>query len=307
MWMPDHGKTNVPIPQTVFGYKIIRLLGEGGGSFVYEARDENDERVALKHLVRVSPKVDRYIDEAQHELECNAHFNHPSIRKVLKVERKRTLAHGIGDMIKSRGLFVTSETALIMEYVEGDTLTAHPISNLVKICDLLLETAKALEVMHKAGYIHADVNPRNILHTRDDKIKLIDRGLSCPTGTIRERIHDGTPGYVAPEQVLKRPTTPRTDIYSFGATMYRIFTTRKIPTVLDVRTPTGAALERPESDLANIQTPRELNPTVPPALSALVMECINRKPDQRPSTIGEVHNRLGVAITQIQRAMNTRA
>ena len=104
----------------------------------------------------------------------------------------------------------------------------------------------------------------------------------CPVGTVRRWVHH-TPGYVAPEQTNHQKLTAQTDIFSFGAVMYRMLT--------------GASpSQKPEE---KNYSPREQNRFVPPALSALVMECINRKPEQRPGTIVEVADRLKMAMGQL--------
>lgn len=294
--------TPAAVPKRLMGYQITRILGKGSGSgsVVYEALDENDRRFALKHLVRSSPKIDLYIEQADVELQYGQRFDHPGIRKVIQVMKSKSLARGLGDMVNSRALFVTAEVGLLMEYVEGEILGAHSTHNLSRVCDLFAQAAKAIDHIHKAGFVHTDLKPSNILVTPEEKVKVIDLGMVCANNTVR-RAH-GSPGFGAPEQALERPLTSKCDIYSFGATMYRLLTGRNIPTVLDVKTSPGSAvMERPEMNLS-FPAPREIDPGVPPALSTLIMECVNRKPDQRPASIMEVHDRIVVAISQIQRA-----
>lgn len=85
--------------------------------------------------------------------------------------------------------------------------------------------------LHAVGYVHADMKPNNIVMTVTGDIRIIDLGQACKIGTIKERIQ-GTPDYIAPEQVHRREITPKTDIYNLGATMYWVLTQHHIPTAI---------------------------------------------------------------------------
>jgi len=119
-------------------------------------------------------------------------------------------------------------------------------------------------------------------------VKIIDLGQSCPLGTIKQRIQ-GTPDYIAPEQVHRRPINQRTDVFNIGATLYWVLTGRHVLTVLPRMQPgREIALVTP----AAAPTPSELNPRVPPALSRLAMDCTNIDPGERPADMRAVATRL---------------
>ena len=87
--------------------------------------------------------------------------------------------------------------------------------------------------MHQMGYAHCDIKPNNILRNDTGKVKVIDFGQSCKIGTVKERIQ-GTPDYIAPEQVARRPISVQTDVFNLGATLYWALTGKLIPTLYTV-------------------------------------------------------------------------
>jgi serine/threonine-protein kinase len=140
------------------------------------------------------------------------------------------------------------------------------------------------------GYVHADLKPNNILRSSDGRVKVIDFGQSCKIGTVKERIQ-GTPEYISPEQVIRHPITVQTDVFNLGATLYWALVGKTIPTLYTVNK------KGDNSFLAvdMIQTPGQLNPRVPVALSNLVMESISTNPRKRPADIDHVITRLELA------------
>ena len=138
--------------------------------------------------------------------------------------------------------------------------------------------------MHSKGYVHADMKPNNVCVTDDDRVKVIDLGQSCAIGTVKERIQ-GTPDYIAPEQVHRRPIMPQTDIYNLGATMYWVLTGTHIPTAL----PKGNSLVGSLDDefIEKAKLVRELNPDVPERLEELIMQCIQVDIENRPRSMEE--------------------
>jgi len=119
---------------------------------------------------------------------------------------------------------------------------------------------------------------------------VIDYGQSCRIGTIKERIQ-GTPDYIAPEQVARRPISVQTDVFNLGATLYWATTGKVIPTLYTVN-------KKGENSFlmdTRIDTPQDLNPKVPLALSKLVMDAISTKPGNRPADMDEFITRLELA------------
>ena len=121
-------------------------------------------------------------------------------------------------------------------------------------------------------------------------MKIIDVGQSCPLHHRKERIQ-GTPDYIAPEQVRRMRLDQRTDVFNLGATMYWVLTSETYPTEIrgtDARG--GISLMSPDNPLA----PAELNDKIPLSLSKLVMECCRENPAERPADMKQLNARLAV-------------
>ena len=146
--------------------------------------------------------------------------------------------------------------------------------------------------------MHCDLKPINILIGPQFQVKVIDLGQAAPIGTEKKRIQ-GTPDYIAPEQVKCRPVTIRTDIYNLGATMYWALTGKKMPTLYTVRKAQGS--RRASCSMTRSPAPHTLIPTVPEQLSNLVMECVRSDPRKRPGDMTEVIRRLEVILHAYQR------
>jgi serine/threonine-protein kinase len=113
-------------------------------------------------------------------------------------------------------------------------------------------------------------------------VKIIDFGQACRTGTVKQRVQ-GTPDFIAPEQVKCKPVGAYTDVFNFGATLYWALTDRKIPTLITVDKRSRSMLV--EQDFLK---PHEINPRVPEDLSTVVMACVRVNADTRPQSIVEV-------------------
>ena len=274
----------------ISGYEVLATLGQGARSTIYEVRDKSGKLYALKRVVKSSPADQRFVEQALAEHQVAIKFDSPLLRKSYKV-------------IRNRALIRVSEVLVLMERVVGQTLEQHRPSDLFDLCAICQKAALGLQVMHEAGYVHADIKPNNIMVTGKREAKLIDFGQSCPTGTVKERIQ-GTPDYIAPEQVLRRAITPATDAFNLGATMYWLLTGRHVPTLIP-RTNSQVGQVRDQSVALRhdqIVSPDQVNGEVPPALANLVMECIRQEPRNRPDSMQLIAERFEIVGTQILRA-----
>jgi eukaryotic-like serine/threonine-protein kinase len=264
--------------QKLLQYDVLDRIGEGAKSTIYAVIDPATRKTfALKHVVRKEDKDIRYVEQMEQEFEVGKNLNHPVLRKTYDLKINKTL------------LLRVTEAFLIMELVTGKTLDQDLPRSLLDILDIFIQVADGIRAMHQAGYVHCDIKPINILRG-DHGIKLIDFGQSARVGTVKERIQ-GTPDYIAPEQVVRRPVMPQTDVFNLGASLYWALTGRTIPTLYTVNKQGDNSLLAHEL----IQTPLELNPTVPPMLSKLIMECIATSPSKRPANMDEVIQRLELA------------
>ncbi len=264
------------------GFTIIKKLGTGARSTIFLARDEETgDTVALKRTVYEKPEDVRIFEQMENEYKVAQAFNHPYLRKCYKV-------------IKVRKMLKVKELLLSMEMFEGETLEKYKSLSLGDVLLVFRMVATGLNTMHQQGYIHCDIKPNNILINESGAIKIIDLGQGCKIGTIKPRIQ-GTPDYIAPEQVKRKHLSQRTDIFNLGATMYWAMTGKNVPTLI----PQAA------HDLAAVvsqrvfSAPHEMYNRIPLGVSKLVMDCVKEEPQRRPATMAEVISRLDLLIHSI--------
>lgn len=272
-------------PQKLLQYDVLECLGEGARSIIYRVVDPTTQKIfALKHVVRSIQKDIRFVEQMETEFEISRQFNHPNLRRTYELKIQKKL------MLK------IAEAYLLMEYVEGKTLDVRPPRSVLDTIDTFIQVAQGMKAMHAMGYVHCDMKPNNVLRSDSGVVKIIDFGQSCPIGTVKERIQ-GTPDFIAPEQVNRKPVTIQTDVYNLGATIYWCLTSKHVPTVYTV-TKKGENSFLLEN---RIDTPQQLNPKVPLPLSNLVMDCISVRPQKRPADMEQVITRLELARHTLQK------
>jgi serine/threonine-protein kinase len=262
------------VANSIPGYNILKKLGQGARSQVFQVVDSaTGEIFALKRVIRGDDEDTRFLDQAINEHEVASRFTHPSLRRSFSLRRIRRL-------------FRLAEVHVIMEYVEGFVLDQKRPNRVEASIDLFIKLAEGLGHMHSLGYLHTDIKPNNVLLAHDGSIKIIDFGQSCRIGFKKPRIQ-GTPDYIAPEQVERRRLTRRTDVYNLGATLYWALTGQAYPTAIGKG---GQRQDAKRRDL--VPQPHELNNEVPPSLSKLAMDCCHHDPLRRPMGMKEVISRL---------------
>jgi serine/threonine-protein kinase len=266
----------------VGGFTIIKRLGSGARSAIYLATDGEDHaQVALKRAIFERPEDSRIFEQVETEYRVARRIDHPYIRKCYKLKR-------------IRGLFKVKELLLSMEYFDGQSLEEAPTLSLVDVLLVLRMAASGLDAMHQQGFAHCDIKPNNILLNKSGSVKIIDLGQSCRIGTTKPRIQ-GTPDYIAPEQVRRKPLGPRTDVFNLGATMYWSLTGKNVPTLIPKKKNGGLGLVIPK----NCPAPHEIRTQVPIGVSRLVMDCIKDNPEDRPRNMMMVVSRLDLMIHSI--------
>ncbi|MBN1795495.1 MAG: serine/threonine protein kinase [Sedimentisphaerales bacterium] len=259
------------------GFDIIKRIGVGARSTIYLAIDQQDQKeVALKRVLYEDPQDARIFEQCETEFKVANKIDHPYVRKCYKLR-------------KSRLMFRTRELIMSMEYGEGKTLEDSPSLSLVDVLLVFRMVASGLNAMHQEGYVHCDVKPNNILLSGTGAIKIIDLGQSCKSGTTKQRIQ-GTPDYIAPEQVKRKPINPRTDVFNLGATMYWALTGQNVPTLIPKKDKFGLTVPQQR------KTPREIKSQIPESVSKLVMDCCENEPKDRPDGMLTVISRLDIIV-----------
>jgi eukaryotic-like serine/threonine-protein kinase len=251
-------------------YVLLDLIGQGGMGRVYLAQDTRlNRQVALKILSPERVNNPRAIARFQREARVGAQLQHENLVRIY-------------DFGESSGRYY-----LVMEYIEGKTIGtlitdqgAIPSATAVR---LVRQVAKGLEHAHRKGLIHRDVNPYNILVTRDGTAKLADLGLAIDLAeddrVTREGATVGTFDYVAPEQARQSHSADiRSDIYSLGCSLYHMCTGQ-------VPFPTPSLPEKLFAHQATEPTPLEkLVPDLPEGLAEVVQRMMQKSPAERYST-----------------------
>ena len=260
-------------------FTILLEHGQGSMSRVYKAVDkESGKVVCLK--VQDKEKSDEAAARAAREHrppegEIGLQIVHPNVVRTLEF-----------------GATPRGEHFLVMEFVDGVPMhhlrsTRAPLSLAEKV-DLLVQAAEALAAVHQAGFIHHDFGPKNLLVDRENRLKLIDFGLSVPNTAEFHRPGNrtGTLNYMAPELLRRESTDQRLDIFSFGVTAYEFLTGRL---------PYEAATSM-EMMLRRINTPpldiAKADPRLPEDLCAVVRKLMERSPRDRFGSMVEVSSAL---------------
>lgn len=260
------------------GFDRLAQIGTGARSTIHKVVERATGKIyALKHVVRPGDEDDRYLAQAEIGFAVSSRVDHPHLRRSHSIHRIRKWA-------KVRELYV------VMEYVEGMSFEQARPNRLDWFLQIMRKVASGLEALHESGYVHADVKPNNIILGPGGVVKIIDFGQSCLIGHRKVRIQ-GTPDYIAPEQVRRMPLERTTDVFNLGATMYWALT--NTPYATDLRPP----VRQGSIDIVtsrDVLTPKQINARIPVALSQLVMDCCRGSPAERPADMKQVQNRLEV-------------
>ena len=262
------------------GYVIRNRLGAGGFGTVFRAFDMDAGRdVALKRI-HVGALYDvgerqRLVASAKAELEAAAAIRHPGVVRVFAV-----------------GTEPNGDFYVVQEFVNGEGLfaimTRPGEKSAAEVVPFLLRIAQALEALHRAGVVHRDLKPGNIIVKNGWQPVLVDFGIAHVPGraeVAKENL--GTLQYTAPEQAAGEPAEAAADLYALGVIAYQWLTGR-LP--LDVPADVDAAVKmlRKEDPVSL----RKVRPDLPRALTDLVDQLLEKRPKKRPASAAEVADRL---------------
>ena len=245
-------------------YRIVAMLGRGGMGEVYRADDlQLDQPVALKFLPESLSRNEAAIARFRNEVRTARQVSHPNVCRVY-------------DLAEIEGLYVLS-----MEYVDGEDLGSllRRIGRLPsdKALEISRKLCAGLAAAHEKGVLHRDLKPSNIMLDARGQVLLTDFGLAGLAGEIEgSEVRNGTPAYMAPEQLAGLEVTARSDIYALGLVLYEIFT-GKVP--FESETLAGLIEARAERTPVSPTTlVRDLDPLV----EKVILRCLQAKPSQRP-------------------------
>ena len=249
-------------------YELQELIGGGGMADVYLARDNLlDRPVAVKILHQQFQSDAEFIDKFHREAQAAARLSHPNIVNIYDVGVEGTTHY------------------IVMEYVSGKTLKERirmeghlPTAEALQIAENI---ASALAHAHSTGLVHCDIKPHNILMMKDGTAKVADFGIARAvtestmtySGNVVGSVH-----YFSPEQAKGTMITPKSDVYSLGVVLYEMLT-GQLP--FNGETPVSIAMQHLQQEPRSV---RELDPSIPPVVEAIVFRAMSKDPELRPSS-----------------------
>ena len=257
-------------------YLILQQLGAGGMGVVYLAQDERlDRKVALKILPAGALSDENARKRFRNEALTLSKLNHPNIATVFDFDTQ------------------DATDFLVMEYVEGFTLTATLAKRGLSEKQILAlgeQIAKTLEDAHEHSIVHCDLTPRNIMVTPKEQIKLLDFGLarllrttaSASTESLIALHGAGTLPYMAPEQFRGELPDFRSDIYSLGAVLYEMCTRQQMFTDVDRLGLVNAILHDAP------RPPTAINPQISAGLETIILKALDKDPNRRYQSAREL-------------------
>jgi hypothetical protein len=282
----------------LFGrYVLESELGSGGMGVVWQAKDvELDEPVALKFLPEVVARDDEAIDELKDETRHARRLTHPNIVRVHQFEHAGFIA------------------AISMELVDGMTLKKLRLEQPGKVfavstlAPLVGQLCAALDYAHsEANIVHRDIKPANVLVTRNDVVKVTDFGIARSLAETSTRLTgtgsggSGTILYMSPQQIHGSKPKGTDDLYSLGAMLYELLTSKppffrgdlySLRMQILNNTPVPLAVQRAQLEVQG--------DPIPTAWSETILACLAKKPEDRPQSAEEVARRLGITRSGIR-------
>jgi serine/threonine protein kinase len=270
-------------------YHVLKKIGQGGMGQVYLAEHVRmGRRCAIKVMNRSLSQDTGAVSRFAREAANASRINDPNVAHI----------YDFGES-KEHGIY------LAMEYVEGEVLSRIlerermlPVERSIRIA---VQVTRALAAAHKEGVVHRDLTPNNIVvgdaGGETDLVKVVDFGIAkamqdSGDSLTRTGFVVGTPRYMSPEQLLADPVDGRSDLYSLGCIMFEMLVGTHPFVGPDGSHQTSKRLSEPPPH------PRERNPTIPPALDAVVVKVLARNPAERFASAQELRQAMEDAVTQ---------
>jgi serine/threonine protein kinase len=270
--------------ETIGNFQTLSELGKGAHSTIYHIRRHSDDRQFALKVVPIKAKEDaKFLEQAKLEFRVAQMLDQVNLIKVFALETQRDW------------FFRIRKVHLLIEYANGKTLDQTIKLSTPRLVQVFAKIAAGLMHMHRRNVYHADLKPNNIILTKVGEIKIIDYGLAWIKGEPKERVQ-GTPEYMAPEQSRDTIVNERTDIFNFGATMYRL-TTGKLPP--NMMGSAGGKSLNAKLFQTLLKPVRELMPQTPKPLCDLIHHCLEFEPKKRPERVGEILGVLDALIEEL--------
>ncbi len=254
------------------GYRIGGKLGTGPRSEIDEVRRTRDgELFAVKFIPARTPEDLRVIGHLENE------FRVLTALQTGRTEGVHIAVRAI-EFKKVKRFFKVRAAYLMMERLTGRPLSENRDYKLDDTLTIFRQVCLGLENAHRAGYVHADLKPQNILVGEYLDVKLIDFGFAAPIGA-KLNSFKGTFGYLAPEQAGGR-LTEKTDVFNLGAAIYWVLTGRNLPSIMPDKNGKGGFVP---DQMINLTPPSQINPKVPVELSDMVLRCCRPNEHERPT------------------------
>lgn len=268
---------DVPLPEQIGPYRIIRLVGKGGYARVYLGEDQSGRLYAIKlHFRNRKKALKRFYRE----------FTILSEQNYLSVPRAYQFGEHDGSPWMSMS-WIPGETAIADVRAFG---RAGSLPRIYRSRRILIGVADALAYLHHQAILHCDIKPANVLVQPSGVITLVDFGAARwmdRTARTAEGVRFvGTRSYASLELLTAKPTDPRTDLFSVGVMAYKLLTGRRPYDRGDAETAVDILLS------ADPTPPIEWCPEIPPGLSNLVLELMSLQPENRPQSAAILSQRL---------------
>lgn len=279
----DIGRSDAAMSIDIPNYQILGKLGTGANSSLFLSRNmQTGARYTIKVVKVRQPEDMKFVEQLRDEHAAGSVIDHPVVRRTFELRYVR------------RRLTKIKSAILFMEYVDGvalnDPAFAAPLE---EVLQFFSHTAEGLQAMHRAGFVHADLKPGNILITPDRRVKLIDLGQACKMMTAKHRIQ-GTIDYMAPEQVTRGVLDARTDVFGLGATLYKLLTGQPMATGMN-QTISLECLRHIGKRADQLNQPAEVELFQP--IERLIEDCCQKEPAKRPANMKAIIDRLDLART----------
>ncbi len=269
-------------------YQLEQTLGTGGMAIVYKAKDLMLERyVAVKALREDFSQDVAFRERFRQEAKAAANLSHPNIVTV----------HDFG--LDQKHLFI------VMEYMPGTDLKTlikqKERFSITEALELMIQACSGVGYAHRAGLVHCDIKPHNMLVTPESRLKVTDFGIARALSTIspdeRSEVVWGSPHYFSPEQASGMPPSPASDVYSLGVILYEMLAGR-LPFIASDSAEL-AQMHREDQPVA----PRYYNTSIPAKLEEIILKVLAKEPSARYRTADQL-GRLLMGLYETERSVS---